>query len=412
MITQCFTCVLLHFLFATSTSQRLLRDNADSGRRELDSDSFASFLNTYEQSNLESAYGLMFPSAKNVYSWDEFKSAWQKVFTDDSDYTAWGSNIAETKNLPFNDRKKYNFYRMVIFFWAHMAQESGEGQYVKEADCSTNTYAEVCCSYNENQSDCNNGDKYKYFGRGALQISHDENYRKFGQWLKNKGLDTTSTWEGCPSSGSFVGCADKLEKKEYALLSGMWYFHAAAMHYCGGSGNEDLIHCFKRTIHKINGQQECVAKYGSNSHGYHNLGWGKCTQSGNEITNSYIWKGYRNSDYAPYGYGQACRDECSANSQCTGYNFSSSKNCIHWTASPIDGEMSAPFYGWGNSFCWKKMPLRMEASARFQHLKNAATRLGWSGTIQETDFSCDFCDTFKDSTTPHQESPCYDDSNY
>lgn len=410
MISRAFA-LLSWLLFATAYSQRLLHNEGLAARRDLSSDSFPSFFSTTERTNLKDAYESMFPSAKEQYSWSEFTSAWQKVFTD-SAYTAWGSSTAETKDFSESLRKKYNFYRMISFFWAHMAQESGSGQYVKEADCSSSTTADVCCSYNKQQSDCDDDDSM-YFGRGALQISHDENYKKFGAWLKEKGLDNTNTWDKCDAEGSFVGCAKKLASKEYALLSGMWYFHVTGMHLCGGSKTETAVQCFKRTIFKINGQQECVAKYGSYSHGYHNLGWGKCTQSGNEITDtgSYIWKGYMNSNYAPYGYGAACRDSCSANSQCTGYNFSSSKNCIHWTASPIDGEMEN-FYGWGDSFCWKKMPLRNEASTRFLHLKNAVTKLGLTDFSVGTDFSCDFCDTFKTSTKPHSESPCYDDSNY
>jgi len=430
---------VLYLVFAAASASRLLHEETGGGRRDLGTDSIASFLSTNEETNLKNAYNSMFPSAKPQYSYDEFKKAWKKVFSsdncdnpdqeDDCDYTKWGSNTDETHTQSFDDKRRYNFYRMVAFFWAHMAQESGDGQYVKEADCSTSTTADVCCSYNEQQSDCDAGDHKKYFGRGALQISHDENYKKFGQWMQDKGYSDATTWNDCPSTGSFVGCANKLEQKEYALLSGMWYFKASAMHLCGGSEEESFLNCFKRTIYKINGQQECVATYGSNSHGYHNLGWGKCTQSGAEITDRFIWKGWMNTPYPDYGYGKACRDACSLDSRCTGYNFSNQQNCIHWTASPIDDPMTA-FYGWGHSFCWKKMPLRNEAAARFEHLKDATSHLcgfcdsysqldqnfcNFCNTVKQTTlneaaFSCDFCDPFKNSLEPHQESLCYDDS--
>jgi len=249
----------------------LHRADQASGRRALDVKD-ASLSTVLEK--MKEAFEEMFPVAKstnsgtwtykNEYNFAEFTKAFQLMF-EDFDFSAkvpepscepahpcytGHSNSAQTTT------KEQNIKRVVAFLWAHVKQESDGLKAVKEYSCSSSTSADVCCSYNPVGTTCNANtpSSSKYFGRGALQLSHDYNYKKFGQWTE--GLDDVGMRAGT-NLNNFIGKADKVATSSYAWLSGMWFFVDAKMHICGSTGSEDLVTCFQRTTNKINGDQEC-----------------------------------------------------------------------------------------------------------------------------------------------------------
>jgi len=249
-----------------------LNHRAD-GRRALDVKD-ASLSDVLEA--MKDAFEDMFPVAKSTYTgtWTykqeynfaEFTKAFKLMFSN-FDFSAkvpepscapsqpcytGHSNTAQTTT------KEQNIKRVVAFLWAHVNQESDGLKAVKEYSCASSTTANVCCSYNHDEHDgicnANTVSNNKYFGRGALQLSHDYNYKKFGQWTEKL---TEVNMRAGTKLNNFIGKADKVATSNYAWLSGMWFFVHSQMHICGSNGSEDIVNCFQRTTNKINGDQEC-----------------------------------------------------------------------------------------------------------------------------------------------------------
>jgi len=128
----------------------------------------------------------------------------------------------------------------VSIMWAHMSQEAGSSlSYIKESGCPTEH--PKCCSYGVVSGSCSkysDGDK-KYFGRGALQLSHKSNYADFG----------------CAMCSSVKDHPNWVENWHYPMASAIYYFKLNNMNRC--SSNENAVVCFLRSVYKINGVQEC-----------------------------------------------------------------------------------------------------------------------------------------------------------
>merc|ERR550534_1239128 len=245
-----------------------ISDKADR-RRALGDVKDASLSDVLEE--MKDAFEDMFPISepektwgyKTEYNFAEFTKAFNLMFGDfdfgakvpDSSCSSTDPCYTGHSNTQQTTASEDNIKRVVAFLWAHVQQESDGLKAVKEYDCATNTQASVCCSYNhEGTCDANTASSKKYFGRGALQLSHDYNYKKFGKWtnkLSDDGLKAGT------NLNNFIGFADKVVSSSYAWLSGMWFFVDAKMHICGSNGAEDIVSCFQRTTNKINGDQEC-----------------------------------------------------------------------------------------------------------------------------------------------------------
>jgi len=239
------------------------------GRRALGDVKDASLSDVLEE--MKDAFEDMFPISEPEKTWDykteynfaEFTKAFELMFGDfdfgakvpDSSCSSTDPCFTGHSNTQQTTASEENIKRVVAFLWAHVEQESDGLKALKEYDCATNTKASVCCSYNhEGTCDANTASSKKYFGRGALQLSHDYNYKKFGKWtntLSDDGLKAGT------NLNNFIGYADKVVSSSYAWLSGMWFFVDAKMHICGSGGAEDIVSCFQRTTNKINGDQEC-----------------------------------------------------------------------------------------------------------------------------------------------------------
>jgi len=103
-----------------------------------------------------------------------------------------------------------------IAMWgAQIGHESVGLRYMKEIGD-----AAYFAKYN-NRSDLGNGptDGPRYPGRGPIQVTGRNNYRKLSQWAFKEGY--------CPTPTYFEDHPTELEKYEYAFLGAIWYWTVA-----------------------------------------------------------------------------------------------------------------------------------------------------------------------------------------
>lgn len=148
----------------------------------------------------------------------------------------WWAMLYKSSCMDLTDKKA------VSIMWAHMSQEAGSSlSYIKESGCPTEH--PKCCNYGvvSGSGSCtqySNGNN-KYFGRGALQLSHESNYADFG----------------CAMCSSVKDFPSWVENWHYPMASAVYYFKLNNMNQC--SSNENAVVCFLRSVYKINGVQEC-----------------------------------------------------------------------------------------------------------------------------------------------------------
>jgi putative chitinase len=117
-----------------------------------------------------------------------------------------------------------NVYRKASFI-AQIAHESGSFQYVKEL-ASGKDY--------EGRKDLGNtqpGDGVKFKGRGLIQITGHDNYKKLSDYI---GVD-------------FIANPEKLEWAKYAVLSAIWFWETKKLNEIADVGD------FKKITKIING---------------------------------------------------------------------------------------------------------------------------------------------------------------
>jgi predicted chitinase len=103
----------------------------------------------------------------------------------------------------------------IAMWFAQIGHESVGLRYMKEIGD-----AAYFAKYN-NRSDLGNGptDGPRYPGRGPIQVTGRNNYRKLSEWAHSKGYVPTPTY--------FEDSPEQLEKWEYAFLGAIWYWTVA-----------------------------------------------------------------------------------------------------------------------------------------------------------------------------------------
>lgn len=74
-------------------------------------------------------------------------------------------------------------------------------------------------TYQGRMGNTNPGDGERYMGRGPIQVTGKDNYRKLSQWAHSEGYVPTPTF--------FVDNPAALERYEYAFLGAIWYWTVA-----------------------------------------------------------------------------------------------------------------------------------------------------------------------------------------
>jgi putative chitinase len=130
--------------------------------------------------------------------------------------------------------------RMAAFL-AQAGHESGGLKWLTELWGPTDAQARY-----ENRADLGNhdeGDGFKYRGRGLIQITGRANYQK--------ASDAFAT--------DFVGNPDQLAEPEYAVRSAMWFWQSHGLNELADAG--DFEKCTRIINGGLNGESERMALY-------------------------------------------------------------------------------------------------------------------------------------------------------